>query len=265
LEDFNAHGLGGDEGNQSSITILDELGVFFLRLTSSSVNLIVDSFELASNMSSVAIQDGGVTVLDLTGVVHNDNLGVERRDFFGGVVLGIGSDITSSDILNGDTLDVETNVVTREGFSELFVMHFDGLAFSNDLSGGELDGHTRSDNTSFNSTDGDCSDTTNLVDVLEGKSEGLVRRSFGGVEGIQSFNEDGSLVPGGVGGSFQHVVTIETRNGDEGDGFGLVTNLLQVVGQFLLDFSVSFFREVNGLFVHLVEANDHLLDTQGEG
>lgn len=240
------------------------LGFFFLRLTSSSVDLIVDSFELTSNVSSVAIQNGGVTSLDLTGVIHDDNLRVERSSFFSGVVLGIGSDITSSDILDGDTLNVETDVVTRDGFGELFVMHFDGLAFSDDLVGGELNGHTGLDDTSFNSTDGDCTDTTDLVDVLEGKSEGFVDGSLGSFEGIESFNEDGSLVPGGVGGSFQHVVTIETRNGDEGDGVGLVTNLLQVVGQFLLDFVVSFFREVDGLFVHLVEADDHLLDTQSE-
>jgi len=162
----------------------------------------VDGFELASNMSSVAIQDGGITVLDLTGVVHDDNLRVERSNFFSGVVLGIGSDITSSDILDGDTLNVETNVVTGDGFGELFVMHFDGFAFSDDLGGSELDGHTGFNDTSFNSTDGDSTDTTDLVDVLEGKSEGLVRRSLGGFEGIQSFNEDGSLVPGGVGGSF---------------------------------------------------------------
>jgi hypothetical protein len=100
LEDFDAHSLGGNEGNQSSITILDELGVFFLRFTSSSVDLVVDGFELASNMSSVTIQDWGVTVLDLTGVVHDDNLRVEVSDFFGWVVLGIRSNITSSNILD---------------------------------------------------------------------------------------------------------------------------------------------------------------------
>jgi len=129
LEDFDAKSLGGDEGNQSGITVLDELGVFFLRLTSSSVDLVVDSFELTSNMSSVAIQNGSVTSLNLTGVIHDDNLRVERSSFFSGVVLGIGSDITSSDILDGDTLNVETDVVTWDSFGELFVMHFDGLAF----------------------------------------------------------------------------------------------------------------------------------------
>lgn len=225
----------------------------------------MDGFELASNMSSVAIQDGGISVLDLTGVVHNDDLRVERADFFSGIVLSIGSDVSSSDIFDGDTLNIETNVVTRNGFSERFVMHFDGFAFSLDLGGGELNHHTGSNHTSFDSADGDSSDTTNLVDVLKGKSEGFFGGSFGGFKSIQSFNEDGSLVPGGVGGSFQHIVTIETRNGDEGDGVGFVTNLLQVVAQFLLDFVVSFFGEVDGLFVHLVKADNHLFNSQSEG
>lgn len=264
MEDFAAEGLGGNEGDESGISVLDELGVLFLRLTSSSVNLVVDGFELASNMSSVAIENGGVSVLDLTGVVHDDDLRVERSNFFSGIVLGIRSDVSSSDILDGDTLDVETNVVTWNGLGEGFVMHFDGLAFSLDLGGSELNEHTGLNDTSFDSADGYCSDTTDLVDVLEGKSEGLLKGSLGGFKSIEGLYEDGSLVPRSVGGLLEHVITVETRDGDEGDGISLVTDLLEVINKFLLDFVVSFFREVNGLLVHLVKADDHLLNTEGE-
>ena len=264
MEDFAAEGLGGDEGDESGISVLDELGVLFLRLTSSSVNLVVDGLELASNMGSVAIEDGGISVLDLTGVVHDDDLRVERGNFFSWVVLGIRSDVSSADILDGDTLDVETNVVTWDGLGEGFVMHFDGLAFSLDLGRSELNEHTGLNDTSFDSADGYGSDTTNLVDVLEGKSEGLLSGSLGGFKSIEGFYEDGSLVPRSVGGLLEHVVTVETRDGDEGDGISLVTDLLEVINKFLLDFVVSFFREVNGLLVHLVEADDHLLNTEGE-
>jgi len=264
LEDFAAEGLGGDEGDESGISVLDELGVLFLRFTSSSVDLVVNGFELASNMGSVAIEHGGISVLDLTGVVHDDDLRVERSNFFSWVVLGIRSDVSSADILDGDTLDVETNVVTWDGLGEGFVMHFDGLAFSLDLGGSELNEHTGLNDTSFDSADGYCSDTTDLVDVLEGKSEGLLSRSLGGFKSIKGLYEDGSLVPRGVGGLLEHVVSIETRDRDEGDGISLVTDLLEVINKFLLDFVVSFFREVNGLLVHLVEADDHLLNTEGE-
>jgi len=127
-----------------------------------------------------------------------------------------------------------------------------------------LNEHAWLDDTSLDSSDGDCSDTTDLVDVLEGKSEWLFSGSLGGFESIKSFNEDGSLVPSGVGGSLEHVVSIETRDGDEGDGISFVTNLLQVVSELLLDFGVSLFRELDGGLVHLVEADDHLLNTEGE-
>ena len=264
MEDFAAEGLGGDEGDESGISVLDELGVLFLRFTSSSVDLVVNGFELASNMGSVAIEHGGISVLDLTGVVHDDDLRVERSNFFSWVVLGIRSDVSSADILDGDTLDVETNVVTWDGLGEGFVMHFDGLAFSLDLGGSELNEHTGLNDTSFDSADGYCSDTTDLVDVLEGKSEGLLSRSLGGFKSIKGLYEDGSLVPRGVGGLLEHVVSVETRDRDEGDGISLVTDLLEVINKFLLDFVVSFFREVNGLLVHLVEADDHLLNTEGE-
>lgn len=264
MEDFTAEGLGGDEGDESGISVLDELGVLFLRFTSSSVDLVVNGFELASNMGSVAIEHGGISVLDLTGVVHDDDLRVERSNFFSWVVLGIRSDVSSADILDGDTLDVETNVVTWDGLGEGFVMHFDGLAFSLDLGGSELNEHTGLNDTSFDSADGYCSDTTDLVDVLEGKSEGLLSRSLGGFKSIKGLYEDGSLVPRGVGGLLEHVVSVETRDRDEGDGISLVTDLLEVINKFLLDFVVSFFREVNGLLVHLVEADDHLLNTEGE-
>jgi hypothetical protein len=57
--------------------------------------------------SRVAIENGCVTGTDLTWVVHDDNLGVERSSLLGGVVLGVGSNVSSSDILDGDVLDVD--------------------------------------------------------------------------------------------------------------------------------------------------------------
>jgi len=123
-EDFDAHGLVGGKGDHTTVAGLDELGVFFKDLTGSSVDLGLDFSELASNMGGVTIQDGAVTVLDLTGMVEDDNLSIERDGFSGGIVLGITTDVTSSDILDGDTLDVETNVVTGNSFGHGFVMHF---------------------------------------------------------------------------------------------------------------------------------------------
>ena len=67
-------------------------------------------------MGSVAIQDGGISVLDLTGVVHNDNLSGESSTFGGGVVLGVRADHTSSNIFDGNVFNVESDIVTRGSF-----------------------------------------------------------------------------------------------------------------------------------------------------
>jgi hypothetical protein len=56
---------------------LDELGFLFQNLSGTSVDLGVDLGELTGDVGSVAIEDGGVTGLDLTGVVKDDDLSEE--------------------------------------------------------------------------------------------------------------------------------------------------------------------------------------------
>ena len=74
MESLAAHWLGGLEDDQGRVSVLDEFWLFFHHFTSSSVDFGLDFLEFAGNVSGVAIQDGGVTVLDLSGVVHDDDL-----------------------------------------------------------------------------------------------------------------------------------------------------------------------------------------------
>ena len=64
------------------------------------------------------------------------------------------------------------------------MVHFDGLDFGGDVGGSEGDDHTGLDDTSLNTTDGHSSDTTDLVDILERETEGLVGGTDGGFDGI---------------------------------------------------------------------------------
>ena len=95
-------------------------------------------------MSGVAIQDWGVAVTDLTGVVEDDDLSDEVLGTLGWVVLGVGGDVTALDVLDGDVLDVKTNVVTGLGLGEGLVVHLDGLDLSGELGWGEGNNHTYS-------------------------------------------------------------------------------------------------------------------------
>ena len=99
---LNAHRLARDKLDDGGITRLDELRRRFHGLTCPSINLLEELGELAGNVGSVTIKDGSVTGTDLTRVVKDDDLGVEGSGLLGGVVLGVGGDVATADILDGD-------------------------------------------------------------------------------------------------------------------------------------------------------------------
>merc|ERR1719502_1188548 len=186
-ESLDDHHLGWSHLDDSGITRLDVFWELFSDLTGSLVHLVLNFGELASNMASVAIEDRSVTVHDLTWMVHDDNLSLEVVGVLGWGVLGIGGDVTSLDVGNGETLDVESNVVSRDGLGDGLVMHLDGLAVGGGSDWAEGDGHVWLDDTSLNSSDWDCSDTGDLVDVLERESQWLEDWSLWWLEGIKGF------------------------------------------------------------------------------
>lgn len=222
----------------------------------------------------MAIEDGSVSSADLTGVVQDNDLSVEGVTGGGGVVLGVGSDVTTANLLDGNVLDVETDVVTGVTGLELLVVHLNGLDFSGDVGGGEGDDHAGGNDTSLDTTDGNCANTGDLVHILEGKTEGLVGGTDGSLDGINGLEEGLSgglaslglllptLVPGAVGRGLKHVVAVEAGDGDEGNGLGVVADLLDEVGGLLDNLVVTLLGPLAG--VHLVEGNDELLNTEGE-
>merc|ERR1712187_220307 len=239
-----------------------------------AVDLLKELGELASNVGGVAVQDGGVASADLTRVVKDDDLSVEASSLGSRVVLGVGSDVTTADFLDGNVLDVETNVVTGDTLLELLVVHLNGLHFSGDVGRSEGNDHTGLDGTSLDTADRHSSNTGDLVDILEGKTEGLVGGTDGRLDGVDGLKEGltgdlaglafllPTLVPGAVGGGLKHVVTVETGDGDEGNILGVVSDLLDEAGGLLDDFVVTGLGPLAG--VHLVQSDDELLNTEGE-
>ena len=160
--------LGGNHFNNCGITRLDKLRGLLDRLTSTPINLLDEFGELASNVGGVTVEDWGISVSDLPRVVHQDDLSIERLGTLWWVVLGVTSNVTTTNFLNRDVLDVESDVVTRETLSELLVMHFNGLHFSGNTSWGEGNDHTGLNDTGLNTTDWYSSNTT--VVMLDGSS-----------------------------------------------------------------------------------------------
>jgi hypothetical protein len=146
------------------------------------------------------------------------------------------------------------------------VVHLDGLDLSGHVARSEGDDHAGLDNTSLNTADGHRANTTDLVHILERETEGLVRGTNRGLDGVDGIEEGlalddttlgllgPALVPGHatrissvfpyavcesndsvLGRLLEHVVTVPAGDGDERDRLGVVADLLDEGGRLLDD------------------------------
>lgn len=208
-ESLHAHGLGGDEFDDGGISGLDGFGVGLGSLTSTTINLLLDLVKLASNVSGVAIQNGRVTVANLSRVVQDNDLSGEVLGSGSGLIFGVRGDITTLDILDGNVLDVEANIVSGNGLRERLVVHLNGLNLSGQVVGSKGDDHTGLDDTGFDTAHGHCSNTANFVDVLEGQAKGLVGGAGRGNDGVEGFQKSGTLGVSFLAGNFPSLVPVK--------------------------------------------------------
>ena len=99
-------------------------------------------------------------------MVQHDDLGGEVGHTGGRLVLGVGGDVASLDVLDRHVLDVEANVVAGDGLRQGLVVHLDGLDLSGEVDRGEGDNHAGLDHSSLHTTDGHCANASNFVDIL---------------------------------------------------------------------------------------------------
>merc|ERR1712062_316087 len=247
-EGLHAHGLAGEQLHDGSVSRLDEIGRVLSGLAGTPVNLLKDLGELASNVGGVAVEHWRVAVGHLAGVVQHDDLGGEVGNAGGGLVLGVGGDVASLDVLDRHVLDVEADVVAGDSLGQRLVVHLDGLDLSGEVDRGEGDNHA-----------------------------GLVGGPAGGDDGVESLKEGHAvglaflplnvpaLVPGHVGRGLDHVVAVPPGDGHEGNGSWVVANLLDEARHLLLDLLEPGLGVGRLGGVHLVDGDDQLLDTKGVG
>jgi len=273
-ESLNTHWLRRNHLDDGGITRLDELGAVLDRLAGTAVDLLEELRELASDVGGVAIEDWCVTGTNLSRVVQDDDLGIEGVATLRRVVLGVTSDVSTTDFLDGNVLDVEADVVTWQTLRKLLVVHLNGLDFSSDTSWGEGDDHAGLDDTGLDTADWHCANTTDLVDILKRETERLVGRTARRLNSVNGLEEGLSagldldlllptLVPGAVGGVVDHVVTVEAGDWDERNVLGVVADLLDEGGGLLDDFVETLLGPLGG--IHLVDGDNELLDTKGVG
>lgn len=201
-ERLHAHGLLGKHLHDGGITFklldtikgcfrtgLDGLGEVLKLLARTTVDLLLDLVELASDVGGVAVEHRRVAVGNLAGVVQDDDLSQEALRTLGGVVLGVTAHVATADILDGDVLDVEADVVTGDGLLQLLVVHLNGLDLSCHHGGSKGDDHAGLQSAGLNTADGHRANTADLVHILKGQAEGLAGGAGRGDDGIQSLQK----------------------------------------------------------------------------
>lgn len=267
LEGLDADWLGWDDLDQDAVATGGLSWVLGLNLEGTWVKLGDELVELAGDVGGTAVDNWGVAWVDLLGVVHDDDVGLEGNGTSWGIVGGVTDDVTLLDVLGGDTTDVETDVVTWVGLLKAFVVHFDGLDFGS-LAGvwGEDDDHAWLENAGLDTASWDGTDTVDLVDILDWETEWLVSWSLWRLEAIDGVDEAEALVPRHLWRDFHDVIASPAGGWDVVEVVGVLeADGLEHLVHLGLDFGVTSLGVVDLWVVHLVDAEDDGLDTQGVG
>jgi len=107
----------------------------------------------------MAIENWSITIFDSTWVTEDDDLSNKVFTFMSWMVFIVRRNVTSLDVLNGETFDVETNIITWDSLNELSVMHFDRFDFSDFVGWSKSNSVSWFEDTSFDSSDWNCTDT----------------------------------------------------------------------------------------------------------
>merc|ERR1712060_378056 len=159
---------------------LERVRIFHLLATGFFAHLPVQVGDTAGGAAATDETDRGVTLLELTGDIEDLHLGGEALDGHQSGVFLVDHDIAGTrHVLLVETLDVETNVVTRHGFLDLLVMHFDGEDLAAASVGGGVGRHednffVAADDTLLDATGQHITDTLDLVDTGDRHAHVLV-------------------------------------------------------------------------------------------
>mmetsp|Transcript_71797 Transcript_71797/g.155035 ORF Transcript_71797/g.155035 Transcript_71797/m.155035 type:complete len:344 (-) Transcript_71797:469-1500(-) len=270
LEGLANHVLGGghlDEGGLAGLDAL-ELVVAFVEdlLAGSLVGLLNELGEFASDVAGVAVDDGGVALVDLecsalAALAGHDDLRVEALGLHDFLFVVLTHDVAALEFLDGQVLDVESDVHAGDSLLELLVVHLDGLELGADVVRCEPDLLLGLEDAGLDAAHRDRADAADLVHVLEGHAQGLVGGSLGALHAVEHVGEGRALVPRHVRGDGVEVVAVESGDGYELDVLRLEAGLLGEAGELGLDLALALL--VLAARVHLVDADDHLADAQG--
>jgi len=286
LEGVDDERLDRGELHLSHFVGLEGMRLFHLLATGFFAHLPVEVGDTASGAAATDETDRGVTLLDFTRDIEDLHLGGEGLDGHQGGVFLVDHDITGTrHVLLVETLDVESDVVTRHGFLDLLVMHFDGEHLAAASVGGGVGRHEDDffvalDDTLLDAAGQHITDTLDLVDTGDRHAHVLVDVTLWGaghvvealkqIVDVQLLALDGGDVdavpPLHVLRLRQQVVTHPAGDREDWNGIGDEVLLPADAGKHVLhlvtNLVVALLGVLGDIAIHLVDATDELLDTQ---
>jgi len=232
------------------------------------------------------VSNWSVTLLELSRVIQNLDIDGESLRSLQGVVRFEDHDISDlRHVILVQTLDGHTNVETTFSDRDRLMVHLDGEDTSStwerfSVGWEENNFLSRLDDSLFDLSGDNVTDSLDVVDTVDWKTERLVVSTDGGlselVEGIVKGDDlDGLSIlgldvnsgpPWHVIGLGEKIVSSPSRdwdNRDRGhDEVLLPSDTDQDVSDFITDFIVSRLGPVGEIRIHLVDADDQLLDSE---
>jgi hypothetical protein len=111
-------------------------------------------------------------------MVHDDNLREEGFNFSRRVVIDITTDITSLEIFNSNIFNIESNIIARDSLGDRLMMPLYRSNLSFNVPWSKDNTHSRLKNTSLDSSNWDCTDSSDFVNILQWQSQWLFSGSF---------------------------------------------------------------------------------------
>ena len=117
------------------------------------------------------------------------HLSLEALAGLGRVTLAVTTNVSTLDVLHGDVLYIESNVVTRGSLGQGLMVHLNRLHLSGDHGGSKGHHHTRLEDSSLNTTHGDRSNTykhmIGQLGNMQGKHKVSTSESFQNLQTLQ--------------------------------------------------------------------------------
>ena len=173
FDGLNDHRFCRFDNDNCSIARFEERWIFLFGLTRAWIKFLFKFNERTRGLRRVAMEDRGVPDGQCTRVLKDDNLSGEfvcNRWW----CFCWSTDIATTNISLTDTADVEADVISRYCLGDFFMVHLDGLDFSILIGGHEGDLHSLFHDTGLYPANGNCTNSADAVNILDGQAEWFV-------------------------------------------------------------------------------------------